>query len=165
MGFAWQRCRKDHQQHTTAQQSWLHLAVYCTVMYTFVSKSMMWISLSGVNILSHDPLDPSFQQKKISWKLVHKQKSLAWIRVLWRFQRPMQISISSLWWPKYSPLPKSQHYISSKRSVICVWNSVSTCCTFASLVCHTLLVIMDMLMTSAVLKTPLLIISSSYCSQ
>ena len=31
--------------------------------------------LPGVNILSGDPLGPSFQQKKIELKSVHKQKS------------------------------------------------------------------------------------------
>ena len=30
---------------------------------------------TGVNILSRDPLGPSFQQKKIELKSVHKQKS------------------------------------------------------------------------------------------
>ena len=49
--------------------------------------------VAGVNILSPDPLGPSFQQKKIELKSVHKLKSF-------NFKKAR---ISNRW-PKYSPL-------------------------------------------------------------
>ena len=48
--------------------------------------TIYYIVHTGVNILSRDPFGPSFQQKKIEVKSVHKQKS----SYFWGFSKSIQ---------------------------------------------------------------------------
>ena len=58
--------------------AWLavnHMQETSVTICDIITLSWTAAELTGVNILSCDPLGDSFQQKKIELKLVHKQKS------------------------------------------------------------------------------------------